>query len=546
MWVDLWNENRCVILTNLETCMTWNMIDIDDEEGHAMPVIMTLSALLPGGLKDIPVALRQALERDDYSTALSLANKAYAAKGPEDPVAPLTYIVLLVGRGLVTEANGILRRALSFRAQDISLQLAQIEALMVDGNFEAALALMEGMRSVNVAEPRHWGFLGDMYLDLGREDDAVDCYEHAVDMGTLSLDLVFRLGQILLERGDSVRAARHFEHAARLVPDNLYVWETTADLLFEIGEYEKAIYAFTRVLKLDSRNIHAWENIGMLYQEMEEFGKAQEAFERIVALSPGDTYALLQLGHGHMALGYPEEALQTYRKVLREDASNTEALRGAVAAAFEIGDMIEAEELAREALARHSEDPEGLYSLGIVMLALRRPQEAFNSLTLAVKASENDNADYFAALSFSEVMLGQLESSQLNIYKAVEEGVDSSSLLVFVEELIKGGHIKQTIDFARKPDLRAYDGTWAVVSPIISYLANALAGGLEEECQRYLEMFPILLSQHPETVPVMWDFEEIDRIAMRLPVEQKKAILMMIGVLEGRKDIESFISTYNL
>lgn len=542
----LWNEKLGVILSNLETCMTWNMIDIDDEEGHAMPVIMTLSALLPGGLKDLPVALRQALERDDYSMALSLANKAYASKGPADPVAPLTYIVLLVGRGLVSEANGILRRALSFRAQDISLQLAQIEALMVDSNYEAALALMEGMRSVNVAEPRHWGFLGDMYLDLGREEDAVDCYEHAVEMGTLSLELVFRLGQILLERGDAVRAARHFEHAARLVPDNLFVWETTADLLFEIGEIEKAIYAYTRVLKLDSRNVRAWENIGIAYQEVEEFGKAQEAFERIVALSPGDTYALLQLGHGHMALGYPEEALQTYRKVLREDPSNSDALRGAVAAAFEIGDMIEAEQLAREALARHSEDPEGLYSLGIVMLTLRRPQEAFDALSLAVKSSEEANANFFAALSCSEVMLGKLEASLHHIHQAVDEGVDGSSLLVYVEELLKGGHIQDAINFARTAELRAYDVTWAVVSPVISYLANALKGGLEEECQRYLEMFAVLLSENPQTVPVMWDFEEVDRIAMRLPAEQKKAILMMIGVLEGRKDIENFISTYNL
>lgn len=526
--------------------MTWNMIDIDDEDGHSMPVIMTLSALLPGGLKDVPVALRQAMERDDYSAALSLANKAYAAQGPEDPVAPLTYIVLLVGRGLVSEAMGVLRRALSFRAQDISLQLAQIEALMVDGNYEAALALMEGMRSVNVAEPRHWGFLGDMYLDLGREDDAVDCYEHAVDMGTLSLDLVFRLGQILLDRGDPVRAARHFEHAARLVPDNLFVWETTADLLFEIGEFEKSIYAYTRVLKLDSRNVRAWENIGMLYQGTDNFEKAQEAFERIVALSPGDTYAMLQLAHGHMALGYPEEALQTYRKVMREEPENSEALRGAVAAAFEIGDMMEAEQLARDALARHSEDPDGLYSLGIVMLALRRAQEAFDVLTLAVKYNEEEDPDFFAALSFSEVMLGELNAALQHIFKAVERGVDGSSLLVFVEELLKGGHISETIDFARKPDLRTYDATWAVVSPIISYLTNALEGELEEECARYLEMFPVLLAENPQTVPVMWDFEEIERIAMRLPSEQKKIILMMIGVLEGRKDIENFISTYNL
>lgn len=526
--------------------MTWKMIEMDDDQGHATPVLMTLSALLPDGVKDLPSALHQALERDDYSTALSIANKAYASKGAEDPVAPLTYAVLLVGRGLVSEAMGVLRRALSFRAQDISLQLAQVEALMVDSNYEAALALMEGLRAVNVAEPRHWGFLGDMYLDLGRTDDAIECYERATDMGSMNLELVFRLGQILLERGDMERAARHFEHAARLVPDNVFVWETTADLLFELGEVEKAIYAYTRVLKLDSRNVRAWENIGMAYQEVEDFGKAQEAFERIVALSPDDTYAMLQLAHGHMALGYPEEALQAYRKVLREEPTNTDALRGAVAAAFELGDMVEAEKLAQETLARNAQDPEGLYSLGIVMLALRRGQEAFDVLSQAVELSEEDNPDYFAALSFSEVILQHFSEAADHIYTAVELGVDASSLLVYVEELLKRGKYAEVLEFTQDRVLHIYDATWAVVSPILSCLASAFEGAPEEAQKTYLENFVTQFVTEPQVVPVMWDFEEIERLAMRLPAEQKKVILMMIGVVEGRKDIENFVSKYNL
>src|SRR5690606_9954124 len=75
--------------------MTWTMQDFDDE-AQAMPALMSLKALLPEGLESVAPQIRRPLEREDYSAALAAANKAYSERGPEDRIATLTYIVLLV------------------------------------------------------------------------------------------------------------------------------------------------------------------------------------------------------------------------------------------------------------------------------------------------------------------------------------------------------------------------------------------------------------------------------------------------------------------
>ncbi len=503
---------------------------------------MTLKALLPEGLKSLPQPLRRALERDDYSTALSLANKAYAEKGAQDKIAPLTYAILLVGRDLVDEAMGVLRRALTYHAQDVSLQLAQVEALMVDTNFEAAMALMEGLRSVSTAEPRHWSFLGDMYLDLGREEDAIDCYERAIEMGSRSVEVAFRLGHLLLDRDELSRAARHFEYAARLAPNNALVWETTADVLLQLGEIEQAIYAYTRVLKFDAHNARTWMYLGLAYQEAETLDKAMEAFERVVALEPENAFAWIQLGHMQMGLGYPEQALQSYRKAAALEPENIDALKGAVGAAFELGDMAEAEQLAHEAVRRKPDEAETHYSLGVVMLALRRPAEALLALTRAVEGDPHQAA-FLASLALSELMLGESEPAHVHIHQAVALGVESNSLMAFTEELLKTGSYDQALSFLR--DVNNDEPTWRVVVPMLAFLSLGLKRERALLAEQIADFITTLRAQ-PQVVPVMWDFEELDRLAMRLEAELRKIFVLMIGVVEGRKDLENFESKSNL
>src|SRR5690554_3197821 len=154
-----------------------------DENLPLSPAIMSLRALLPRGLDSLSPRVRRPLERDDYPTALKAANEYYAERGPEDRVAALTYAILLIGRTLIDEARGVLRRAAGFHADDVAFQLAQVEAMVVSADFESAQALLDALSTVSKIDARHWRFMGDMYLDMDNEDLAIECYELAIEQG---------------------------------------------------------------------------------------------------------------------------------------------------------------------------------------------------------------------------------------------------------------------------------------------------------------------------------------------------------------------------
>src|SRR5690554_7097493 len=76
------------------------------------PALWRLRALMPRGLDSVRPGVLRALDSEDYSAALKLANAGYARRREQDYDAALTYACLLVGRELVVEARGILMRAL--------------------------------------------------------------------------------------------------------------------------------------------------------------------------------------------------------------------------------------------------------------------------------------------------------------------------------------------------------------------------------------------------------------------------------------------------
>ncbi|MFU8802676.1 MAG: tetratricopeptide repeat protein [Bradymonadaceae bacterium] len=514
------------------------MNDNLDETLPLSPAVMSLRALLPQGLDSLPAKVRRPLERDDYSAALKAANEFYADKGAEDRVAALTYAVLLVGRSLIDEAQGVLRRALSYHAQDVALQLVQIEALIVSGAFEPAVALLDALTRVSTIEPRQWRFMGDMHLDMGSEEAAIDCYELALDQGLDDADLAYQLGQIYTEREELDAAARHLHHAARLAPKSLRIWEAAADALFNIGEFEEAIYAYKRVLKRDPYNVRIWLYLAMAHGELSHFDEGVDALKEVTSLEPHHAFAWIQLGHMQMAVGHPGEALGNYRKALQLEPEDLDALGGAVGAAFELGDVQEAETLARKAVQIDLDHPESHYNLGVILLTLRRAKDAYEHLKIAAQAFPDD-ARFLASLALCEVMLDYRDDALVHIRQAAAEGAPTDLVATFVEELLKRRELDVALAFLEEKSLD--DPTWHAVSPMLAFLGHGLKGETGEALG-FMDGFVDVLQREPQVVPLMWDFDELERLSLGLNDELRKIFIMMVSVVEGRNDLNNLES----
>jgi tetratricopeptide (TPR) repeat protein len=495
---------------------------------------------LPRGLDSLPPRVRRPLERDDYPAALKAANEHYADKGPVDRVAALTYALLLIGRTLVDEARGVLRRGSSFHAHDVAFQLAQVEAMIVSDDFDSAEALLDALSSVSNIEPRHWRFMGDMYLDLGMEDLAIESYELAIEQGVDDAELAYQLGQIYSEREELEDAARHLHQAARLAPQSPRIWEAAADAAFNIGEFEEAIYAYRRTLQKNPYNVRLWLYLAMAYGEVGDFDKGVEALEEVTNLEPHHSFAWIQLGHMLMAAGHPAEALDHYRKALQLEPNDLDALGGAVGAAFELGDVLDAELLAKRAVAIDEEHPESRYNLGVILLTLRRANEAHEHLHIAVDAFPDD-ARFLASLALCEVMLDLPEEAMLHIRDAVSYGAPTDLVATFVEELLKRRELDAALNLLKElgapREARLEDPTWQTVSPMLGFIGHGLKGETGEALA-LIQSFKEVLHREPQVIPLLWDFDELQRLSLGLNEELRKIFTMMVGVVEGRRKLE--------
>lgn len=510
------------------------MSDAFDDHVYLGTAIASLKALLPEGLDGLPRDLQRALERDDYSAALAAANRLYASQGPQGRTGALAYAVLLTGRELTSEALGILRRALLLHEQDVPLQLAQAEALLMDGNEEGALGLLEALAAVPLREGRLWVFMGDLYLDMSEVQGALACYAQAMERGHRSADLAFRMGQITVGEEDWQAAAGHFETAARLQSSSAYYWRVAADSLLQIDACERAVYAYRRAVKLEPDDVDLWLRLGLCHQELDDAERAIEAFTQATRLEPMEPRAWLQLGHAQLLGGYPEQALHSFRQCSYCDPQNMDALHGSVSAAFELGDVDLALQLARESVAREPENPEGLFNLGMILLMVRKGPEACEQLERAATLSP-DNPMYLGAWALGALMCQDLGLAGDLMARALGAGAEGETLIAYAQELLKQGRLEEARDFVEQSPV--VDATWGVVAPLLNLVAQAMlrrdGTALETGFGELREAF----GRWPEAIPVLWDFEEVEQLCQRLDRPVRRNLQGVIAVLEGRRDL---------
>lgn len=505
-----------------------------EESAGLMPSIITLEALLPAGIGPLPRRLKIALEEDNYTEALAAANALYSRKGAEDREAALTYAILLVGRQLCDEALGILRKALTYNAQDVSLQLAQTEALVVKGEFDSAMALLDGIREVSLSLPRHWAFMGDMYLDMDSEERAISCYEEAIDQGAKTVDVAYRLGDLFVDRGDVEKAALYHGMAARMAGDNPMLWESAGESYFEAGQFQEAVYAYQRVLEEQPYKDRIWLMLGFCQVDLGNLQEAADAFAEAVDLNPRNLLASSQRGYVLLEMGRGEEALQAFRQALDIVGDDVDSLNGAVLAAYETGDISAARSWAERAVRLAPENLESRYNLGVVFLTLRKGEEAVELFRDLVEEAP-EVSQYLGALAVAEMIAGEDELANEHIDTAQRLYVESTWLASFAEEILKSRGAEEAIDFLERSG--GYDPTWKVVSPMLGYLC---AGLLEdrEQAKDFLSAFRSKVDEEPQTIPVMWDFESWEAFAFRLEREFERVFDTMLGILEGRQERE--------
>lgn len=394
------------------------MADLE-ESLMAYPAIRRLRALLPGGWEAVADSVRRALEHDDYSRALKLANERYANKGPGDYAAVMTYACLLVGRELVDEAQNLIGKAIDTHGDDPALRALLADALVLAGQVDDARAQLARIDLDAVERAQVASFVADVWLDVGDEDAAIAFYQHAVDRGVDDAEPAIRLGQLLEGRDELWPAAQAFDYAARLAKDRAGLWKLSAELWFDVGEQRRGLVARQRLFEIAHADADEWLVLGFELAQIGEFDRALEALGEAIDLDPFAADALLVRGNVLLELGRPEEALAAFKRVEEFRGEHAGARRGMAEAALLIGDLGLAEARINDALSLTPDDPEVHFIHGRVLQQYGRHQKAIDAFDQAL-ADAPEQPDYASAKALSLAKLGQIDEARVVLEEAVQ------------------------------------------------------------------------------------------------------------------------------
>jgi len=507
----------------------------------ALPTAVALEAVLPGGVESLPDPVYDALRSDDVEGALR-AGEAWLEEAEEGEPGPrLAYPLLLEACDRLDDALEAVERARREVEGAPLLEVVEAEIRLERGEFDRAGRLLEEF-CANGDDEREisaggWEFAGDLLLDLGDETKAVACYDRAFERGSERFETAIRLGKVRQERDEWRRAAEAFERAAELGADVVGPWDEAAECWRRAGELRRSLEARSEVLSERTDDAGVWARQGVGYRHLGELERAAEAFEKATRFAPERPEFWIERAEVLRAVGRPERAITCYREVLDWDPEYLEARTGVASAALEQGDPARAETAARRALETDERSAEARYLLSRALRAQGRLDEALEAVRRAIDRGTGE-ARYHRELGELSVEAGDPEAGLDHLERAVQLGAGGGEAApVLAETLLREQQYGRLEELSGEERVRDAGWRWRLVGPVYRAVVAGVRGD-PELLREAEEMFRHAVDGGGEQIPVDAELDEVERFATVLDEGYAGLVEAMIGVLEGRVDVE--------
>ncbi len=297
---------------------------------------------------------------------------AYVAVPLADVV--LEHRVYISGLGLAVLAAALfdwLRREYGKVAQVASLVLVVIFTLMtVQRNtiWADGITLWEDAESKYPEKPRPHFNLAESYQRAGRLPEAIEEYEHALDLKPDIHAAYSNMAAIYLDQGDLDQGEEVLLRVTEVAPDFTEGFINLGVLYIRRREPDKALEAIERALALNSESVSAHFNKGETLTVKGDFELAVESYQDAVNLRPDLPAFQLSLGVAHYRAGDSESAEAQFRALFAEPSVAADAHRNLGSLYAEGGDDDQALEHFERATELRAHYPDAHHDLGAVYL----------------------------------------------------------------------------------------------------------------------------------------------------------------------------------
>ena len=155
------------------------------------------------------------------------------------------------------------------------------------GNLQQAEHLF---REIIKAAPKNFEahyYLANILQDTGRDEEAVQSYQRAMEINPDFPGTYYNMGSILKEKRDDDEALTYFQKALELDPACADIYNSIGVIYQSKGELDDAIAYYRKALDADPKFAIAYYNLGNAYMHQGKLSEADSFFRQSLKLDPG-------------------------------------------------------------------------------------------------------------------------------------------------------------------------------------------------------------------------------------------------------------------
>jgi tetratricopeptide (TPR) repeat protein len=241
--------------------------------------------------------------------------------------------------------------------------------------------------SITQSFPTHnfsWKILAAVFKKTGRNSEAVNANQTAVELSPQDAESHSNLGIMLQDLGELEKAEASYRQAIGLKPDYAEAHSNLGVTLQGLGRLDEAEASLTQAIALKSDFAQAHYNLGITLQEQGRLEEAEASYRAAIALKSNYAEAHSNLGGTLQELGRVDEAEASYRQAIALKPDHVEALSNLGNTLNELGRLDEAEASYRQAIICKPDYAVAYNNLGGTLRELGRLGEAEACYTQAI------------------------------------------------------------------------------------------------------------------------------------------------------------------
>jgi len=236
--------------------------------------------------------------------------------------------------------------------------------------------------------PEGWNHQGLELAESGRGEEALACFDQAIELKPDDYDVWINRGNTLVDLGRFEEAIASYDRALQFKPDSDDAWNNRGLALLNLGRTAEAIAAYEQAIQCQPNCHEAWFNRGNVLAALGRTAEAIASYDKTIEIQPDSYQAWMNRGILLRYIGRNEDAIASCDHAIEINPNSHEVwhIRGAVL--YDSGNTEAALASFDKAIEIKSDFQEAWHNRGLALRKLGRLEEA--GLSFA-KAQEIQN-----------------------------------------------------------------------------------------------------------------------------------------------------------